>query len=112
MQRAELSATDEHTCRNTCEVAFKVTPTAGDAVLDLAVECMDKCYPAKGGAPAACVGSCKEQARPAETSSPGGLDRLEACIHEYRSAATLSNADRRTCRRDCTQTVQIGGAKQ
>ncbi|MCY0989808.1 hypothetical protein OV203_21905 [Nannocystis sp. ILAH1] len=101
----ELSATDRHTCRNNCEITFKTTPTAGEPVLDLAIQCMDKCHAAKGGASAACISDCKEQARPAEADSPGVLDRLEACVGECRADATLSGTDRWTCQRHCTQTA-------
>jgi hypothetical protein len=107
----KLSATDQHTCRNNCEVAFKTSPTADEPVLDLAVRCMDKCHAAKGGASAACVGGCKEQARRAEADSPGVLDRLEACVGECRADATLSDTDRWSCQRNCTQTARIAGPK-
>src|SRR5690606_34538754 len=38
-----LPATDAATCRNNCQMAFKVAPTPSEPAFDSAAECMARC---------------------------------------------------------------------
>lgn len=102
----EQSATDKATCRNNCQVAFKVTPTAGEPLLDAAVACMDRCHAAPAGEVAACVDACKQPAQPAEAQFPGVLERLAPCVDACHADNPRSPDDRATCLRNCSQTAK------
>lgn len=102
-----LDATDAATCRNNCEVAFKVTPTAGEPELDTAVKCLDACHQKSPG-DGACVAACKQSAQPAEAKFPGVVDRLGTCVDACHADRSLSADDRWTCLRNCSQTAKIG----
>lgn len=106
----KLSATDEATCRNNCEVAFKVTPTAaGEPALEAAVSCFDRCRATSADDPA-CVDACKQAGQPAEDKFPGVLDRIGACVDACHADKSLAPTDRATCLRNCSQTARFEGA--
>jgi hypothetical protein len=94
----KLSATDEATCRNNCEQAFKVAPSAEEPPLDAAASCMHKCH--AGGDAAACSNTCKQTAIKAGEAADV-LDRLGACVDACEGDKGLSATDRWTCVRNC-----------
>lgn len=102
-----LSATDAATCRNNCEVAFKVTPTAADEpALAAATKCLDQCHRQSPG-DAACVDECKQSAKAVEAELPGALDRLGTCVDACHADKTLADTDRWTCLNNCSQTAKV-----
>ncbi|WP_267687571.1 hypothetical protein [Nannocystis sp. SCPEA4] len=101
-----LGATDAATCRNNCEVAFKVKPTAGEPALAAAVKCLDACKQTSPG-DAACVDACKQSAQPAEAQFPGVVDRLGVCVDACHADRGLSSDDRWTCLHNCSQTARL-----
>lgn len=103
----KLSATDAATCRNNCEVTFRVAPTAaGEPALDAATKCLDRCHKQSPG-DGACIDDCKQLARTVETESPGTTDRLGACVEACHADRTLADTDRWTCLNNCSQTAKI-----
>ncbi|WAS89692.1 hypothetical protein [Nannocystis punicea] len=102
-----LSATDAATCRNNCETAFKVAPTAGgEPALDAAVKCLDRCHRQSPGDPA-CVDECKQSASSVEAAFPGAVDRLGSCVDACHADRSLNDTDRWTCLNNCSQTAKI-----
>lgn len=97
-----LAATDTATCRNNCEMAFKVTPTAAEPAFDAAATCMSRCGDSK-----ACVTGCKETALKADGAlAAESLDRLGTCVDGCQTDKTVADTDRWTCVRNCAQTAK------
>lgn len=101
----KLSATDEATCRNNCEQAFKVAPTAAEPPLDQAASCMHKCHAGDGDA-AACMKGCKKKAVDAGEAADV-LDRLGQCVDACEGDKGLSSTDRWTCVRNCGPAAKV-----
>lgn len=99
-----LSATDAATCRNNCEMAFKVAPTAGEPALDKAAGCLHKCHAGDGDA-AACAKSCKRTAEKAGVAADV-LDRLGQCVSGCEKEKG-SETDRWTCVRNCAASAKV-----
>ncbi|HEY8377362.1 MAG TPA: hypothetical protein VIK91_12790 [Nannocystis sp.] len=104
----ELSPTDAATCRNNCQMAFKVTPTASEPGLDQAASCLYRCETGENDA-AGCAKRCRRTAAEAGVAADV-LDRLGQCVGGC-AKENGPTTDRWTCVRNCAQSAKVAPEK-